>query len=71
MENRKTMSIIKLSIKPLTEAKRDLENLLQEGLDRLAFRVPNYPTFPPQIQPNQSQDDSRRPIVFTFRRPYD
>lgn len=65
------MALIKLSIKPLKEARKELEDLLQQGVQQLTLTPPNYPAFPlPPIRPKPLPEGSSRPAVFTYRKPY-
>jgi hypothetical protein len=62
------MTIFGLTIKPMKEARKDLEMSLQRGQDLVRWAPTNYPNKVSQMQPEKSRGSSSRRIVCTFKK---
>jgi hypothetical protein len=62
------MTIFGLSIKPIREARKDLETMLRRGQDLLRQTPLNYPALNAPAQPKPSPEGSSRRIAYTFKR---
>jgi hypothetical protein len=62
------MTLFGLTIKPLKEAKKDLEAALQKGQELLRQTPVNYPCMVPPIQPKGLPEGSSRRIAYTYKK---
>lgn len=63
------MILFGVTIKPIKEAKAELEKVLQQGRDLLIRHPENYPALVPTTPPERSREGSLRPTGCTFKRP--
>ena len=65
---RNPMTIFGLTLKPLKEARKDLETALRKGQELLQQTPVNYPCMVLPIQPKGSPEGSSRRIAYTYKK---